>query len=148
MMPDQGGVEAKSLFKSSLLGLHNCVGNVFCKRLCCEKKVTEKNADSRAVSVRVHEIYNTLSLEKRGLWDAKTAYEDGTLVFVIERGNVDRNDVMANVGKKHVGILFNGEVYNYSNTGAKVIADGSPDAFLKKFKQVYSPAATLFYGIL
>ena len=82
------------------------------------------------------------------MWNSKPSHVDGTLVFVTPKNNVNNNE-MTDHPKKHIGILHGGKVYNYTNSASKVIADISPDDFLKKFKQknVYGSDTELYYGI-
>lgn len=48
----------------------------------------------------------------------------------------------------HVGIVFGGQVFNYSNSQGKVVADGSVELFHAKFKRAYAgDDISLYYGI-
>jgi hypothetical protein len=68
------------------------------------------------------------------------------LIFITRAANV-KNNIMANVPQKHVGVYFGGAVYNFSNSGHKVVKDISPDTFLAKFQGVYrGDDLALFYG--
>jgi hypothetical protein len=91
-------------------------------------------------------------LSERGAWSNRPTGNngDGLLVFVTKKSNLMGSGNMNNQPAKHIGILFGGRVYNYSNSGAKVIADSSPDAFLKKFRSIasYGSTAELYFGVL
>jgi hypothetical protein len=104
------------------------------------------HAKTRGGSIRCDEIYNRLT--DRGAWDGKRALADGTLLFVLSARNVTRN-VMQNVPQKHVGIVFSGQVFNFSNPQHIVIADPKIDDFHARFKARYSgDDIALFYGVV
>ena len=100
---------------------------------------------SLGASLRVNEVFNTLAV--RGHWADAPATTDGILVFVTSAGNV-RNNVMANVPRKHVGIVFSGAVYNFGNTEHMVRKDVSVEAFRVRLGRTYhDDAIPLFYGV-
>jgi len=58
------------------------------------------------------------------------------------------NLVMGDHPRKHVGILSNNKVWNYSNTQHKVVSDSLP-GFISKFNTAYQTAGTtveFYYG--
>lgn len=96
-------------------------------------------------SIRCDELYNGLTL--KGPWDKKPVADDGLLIFVLSARNIVSGR-MLNVPQKHVGIHFGGQVFNFSNSQHKVIADPSVEAFHKKFKGAYAGKdISLFYGV-
>jgi hypothetical protein len=108
--------------------------------------VMAAKAKDRGVSIRCDEIYNRLAT--RGLWDGRRALANGTLLFVTSARNVSRG-VMQNVPQKHVGIVFNGSVFNFSNPRHMVISDPSTDVFHARFKGLYAGGdIALFYGVV
>ncbi len=65
--------------------------------------------------IRVHEIFNACNkLEKPA--------ESGCLAYFTLKGNVGGGH-MGNIPKKHVGVYFQGNVWNYGNTLDKVRKD-------------------------
>lgn len=73
--------------------------------------------------------------------------DQGLLIFVLAARNVVGN-TMLNVPQKHVGIHFDGKVYNFSNSQHKVVVDATVDAFHAKFKALYAGGdISLFYGV-
>jgi hypothetical protein len=96
-------------------------------------------------SIRCNELYNALAL--KGKWEDRPAFADGLLVFVISAAQVVQG-AMRDFPNKHVGIHFGGQVFNYSNTQDKVVADPSVEAFHSKFKRLYGGNdVSLFYGV-
>lgn len=96
-------------------------------------------------SIRCDELYNRLT--KKGKWDDRPELSDGLLIFVLSARNV-MDGIMANVPQKHVGVYFEGKVYNFSNSQHKVVADVSVEAFHNKFKHSYAGGdVSLFYGV-
>lgn len=96
-------------------------------------------------SIRCDELFNRLG--RRGKWADLQAPENGTLIFVLSARNVV-GDRMLNVPQKHVGIYSGGQVYNFSNSQGKVVADPSVEAFHQKFKRAYAgDDISLYFGI-
>ncbi|MDR0777608.1 MAG: hypothetical protein LBE81_13375 [Azonexus sp.] len=96
-------------------------------------------------SIRCDELYNRLV--SKGEWEDKPVFADGLLIFVTSAANV-RNGVMANHPRKHVGIHFGGQVFNFSNSQSQVVADQSVEAFHNKFKRSYGGQdISLFFGV-
>lgn len=96
-------------------------------------------------SIRCDELYNKLA--QTGPWENRPTQADGLLIFVLSASNI-RNDLMMNVPQKHVGIYFNGKVFNFSNSRHKVVADASVEAFHNKFKDTYDGNdISLFFGV-
>ena len=111
--------------------------------LCCGSMTSRRT--SAGTSLRVNEIFNVLA--HRGQWAEAPATTDGLLVFVTSAVNV-RNNIMANVPRKHVGIVFSGAVYNFGNTQHMVRKDISLEAFRVRLGRTYhDDAIPLFYGV-
>ena len=96
-------------------------------------------------SIRCDELFNGLS--KRGNWQDAPALTDGLLLFVTSATNV-RANVMANVPRKHVGIIFGGNVYNFGNTEHRVRKEPTVESFRTRLGHAYhDPAIPLFFGV-
>jgi len=116
-----------------------------CKNLTLEdKKTVEKGA-----TIRVNDIFNkTLS---NSLWDSRPGCISSCLMFVTISSNVIKNGarlIMKNHRKKHIGIVHQGKVWNYSNSKNKVVAD-TVEEFIRKYKHAYITAGStvnFYYG--
>lgn len=96
-------------------------------------------------SIRCDEIYNRL--KTKGPWEERPKYDQGLLIFVLSAKNI-LGGTMLNVPQKHVGIHFDGKVYNFSNSQHKVVVDATVDAFHAKFKALYAGGdISLYYGV-
>lgn len=114
-------------------------GGVLCGDMAWDTRKT-------GASIRCDEVYNRLS--SKGKWEDRPAASDGLLIFVLSAANVV-GGIMQNVPQKHVGIYFGGQVFNYSNSQQKVVADSSVEAFHGKFKTSYAGGdISLFYGVV
>jgi hypothetical protein len=109
----------------------------------------DKQGSGKGATLRVEKIFN--SCVERGPWAERPAHLRSCLVFVTVSSNIVPlgNQVeMRNNPQKHVGILANGRVWNYSNSQKKVVAD--PESiFLDRFKRVYHTSGQVvqfFYG--
>jgi hypothetical protein len=86
-----------------------------------------------------------------GLLSSKPASLTECLVFVTLASNITSITGTLKMGdhpKKHVGILTGGRVWNYSNTGQKVVAESLAN-FQAKFNTQYATAGTTvqyYYG--
>ena len=86
-----------------------------------------------------------------GLLENKPATLTECLIFVTLSTNVNEVGtklIMGNQPKKHIGILTNKKVWNYSNTNNMVVAD-ILEAFKNKFSNAYkTKGATVefYYG--
>lgn len=110
----------------------------------------DRQTPVRGATLRVDDLF--AQAPEVGLLSAKPAALTECLIFVTLAANVTANAagtlVMGNNPKKHVGILTGGKVYNYSNTGQKVVADLLA-AFQSKFTTTYATAGTtveFYYG--
>lgn len=97
-------------------------------------------------SVRCDELYN--ALPRRGDWDAAPAATDGLLLFVTLRSNM-AGTLMGKQSRKHVGIVFAGNVYNYGNTGQAVRREPTVDAFKTRMAHAYGGErlVSFFYAV-
>jgi|GEM_PF-4154974 hypothetical protein len=114
--------------------------NIRVGMLCDLKNNTHAKSNINAVSIRVNDIYNSLS--NRGKWKDKPSLDDGLLVFATISSNVSGN-VMSDNPKKHVGILCDGNVYHYANIPDVIRADK-----VSFFEKIYQKNTELFYGVL
>jgi hypothetical protein len=97
-----------------------------------------------AVSVRCNEIYNRLAT--RGALGS-TQPSNGWLIFATSPNNFS-GDNMGESPRKHVGIYFNGKVYNYGNAEDKV-RDDTLTYFHDRLKLAYSdPNLGLYYAVV
>jgi hypothetical protein len=93
-----------------------------------------------AAGVRVHELFPYCG-DRREIRECPTTGEG--LIFVSEKSNFHGSpSVIDNVPKKHVGILWNGRVWHYSNTKHKVIVQSVAD-FLDHYPKQQN---ALWYG--
>jgi hypothetical protein len=91
-------------------------------------------------NVRVHELFS--QCPEVGKWADRSAATP-CLAFVTAAGNVKlKTKIMANVGKKHVGIFCDGSVFHYSNTKDQVVKV-SPEEFAKHYA---GSEIAVFYG--
>ena len=110
--------------------------------LCGDMKFATRGTGG---SIRCDELFNRLG--DFGAWEDRPASDNGLLIFVLSARNMG-NGVMANVPQKHVGIHFNGKVFNFSNGQHQVVADPSVEAFHNKFKRTYAGGdVSLYYGV-
>ena len=100
---------------------------------------------SPGASIRCNELYNALPL--RGPWDKAPTTKDGLLIFATSKSNVVANK-MANHPRKHVGIVWNGAVFNYGNGEDKVRMEPTVEAFRKRMADAYKdPKIGLYYAV-
>lgn len=93
-------------FVSHVLKINDSFGfGLTCAGMTFEGK---KKKDAGAC-LRVNEIYNHVE-------DLETPNEKGCLVYFTLSSNIDKSGLMGSQPKKHVGIYFQGFVYNYGNT--------------------------------
>ena len=102
---------------------------------------------AQSATIRVNEIYNRLS--NKGPWASKPSSADGLLIFVTSARNVSRANVMAAVPRKHVGIHWGGQVFNFANAQHKVVEE-TVAAFHTRIQAAYSADndVSLFYGVV
>ena len=97
----------------------------------------------QGATIRVNELYN--NLQYTGQWEHRPAAVQGSFIFVLRAAHM-RTNVMPAVPQKHVGIVFRGSVYHYSNTADEVVRE-SVDDFHARFKRAYSGGdISLYYG--
>jgi hypothetical protein len=100
-------------------------------------------APQPGASIRCDELFNALPL--RGAWASAPVLNDGLLIFTTSTGNVSAANIMSNVPRKHVGIVFGGAVYNYGNTDDKVRKEASVEDFRARMGRAYHDAAIGLY---
>ncbi len=111
----------------------------------------DKQQPAKGATIRVDDIFKQCT--KTGLLSVKPAVITECLVFVTLTSNVKKIGaklVMKNNPKKHIGILSQGKIWNYSNSNNKVVAD-SRTFFIAKFANAYKTTGTtveFYYGNL
>ncbi len=102
----------------------------------------DKQKSARGATIRVDDIFKKCTTT--GLLSSKPAAITECLVFVTLASNIKQvgtTFVMGNNPKKHIGILSQGNIWNYSNTNNKVVSD--PQAsFISKFTSAYKTTGT------
>lgn len=116
---------------------------------CKNFTYADKQLPDKGATIRVNDIF-AKSTEKGPLANKPAAFES-CLIFVTISSNVTRKNGVYSMGshpRKHIGILWGGKIWNYSNTQNKVVAD-TVSGFETKFKRAYkTPGATVdfYYG--
>ncbi|WP_444928891.1 hypothetical protein ACJJIF_13605 [Microbulbifer sp. SSSA002] len=108
----------------------------------------DKQKSVIGATIRVDNIFKQCT--KSDLLSAKPAAVTECLIFVTLASNVTRKAtkyVMANHPKKHIGILNQGKVWNYSNTKNQVVSD-LQDYFIKNLNVHISQKALLSNSIM
>lgn len=119
--------------------------------ICKNATWADKQKTEKGATIRVNDLFSASSA--KGLLSNKPAAIVECLVFVTLASNVKsvgQNLVMKTHPKKHMGILSQGRVWNYSNTLNMVVADLLP-VFQAKFSNAYKTTGTtveLYYGKL
>jgi hypothetical protein len=116
---------------------------------CKNATWTDKQKADKGATIRVNDLFN--ACQAKGLLSSKPATLTECLIFVTVNTNIAKAGQQLKMNthpKKHVGILFQGKVWNYSNSQRKVVADAI-SAFQGKFSQVYKTAGAtveFYYG--
>lgn len=111
----------------------------------------DKQKPEKGATIRVDDIFK--NCKATGLLSDKSASITECLVFVTIASNVTTMGsklVMGNNSKKHIGILREGKIWNYSNTGNKVVSDLT-STFISKFTRAYKTSGTtveFYYGTI
>lgn len=109
----------------------------------------DKQKAARGATIRVNQLFN--ALPETDLLSNKPNTLTECLIFVTLASNVTMVGGklhMRDNPNKHVGILSQGKVWNYSNTHNKVVAD-SQATFKSKFNSAYQTTGTtveFYYG--
>lgn len=109
----------------------------------------DKQKPDKGATIRVDDIFKKCS--ETGLLASKPAALTECLVFVTLASNVTKTGgklTMGNNPRKHIGILTQGNVWNYSNTNNKVVSDLLAN-FTSKFSNAYKTSGTsveFYYG--
>jgi hypothetical protein len=125
------------------------MGYEFTGPTCKNFTLADKSLPAKGDTIRVDDIFKNST--EIGVLSTKPSNLDECLVFVTLSSNVKKfgvSLVMGNNPKKHIGILSQGRVWNYSNTNKKVVCDLLP-AFITKFANAYkTPGTTVefYYG--
>ena len=127
------------------------LGYEFSGPTCKNFTWADKQSSEKGATIRVDVIFKRCTTI--GLLSEKPVSITECLVFVTLASNVKKagtNFIMGNNPKKHIGILSQGKVWNYSNTNNKVVAD-SQAHFVTKFTSAYKTTGTtveFYYGNL
>jgi hypothetical protein len=99
-------------------------------------------AKGPAASLRVQDLF--AKCRSVGVWSLRPASLKTCLVFITRAANVNLSaKVMANVPRKHVGILSDGFVWHYSNSQQKVVRQ-TPSQFALHYA---APDNAMFFGV-
>jgi len=127
------------------------MGYEFSGPTCKNFTWADKQGPAKGATIRVDDIFKKCT--KIDLLSAKPAAVIECLIFVTLASNIRKvgnNYVMGNQPKKHIGILNQGKVWNYSNTHNKVVSDLQAN-FVTKFTNAYKTTGTtveFYYGAL
>lgn len=100
-------------FVGHALSLHSGLG---IGRTCNQMTFAGKSQGASGACIRVDEIYNFCD-------DLEAPAETGCLAYYTLSGNMHRDGTMGQMRKKHIGIYFQGLVWNYGNTKDQVRCD-------------------------
>ncbi len=104
-----------------------------------------KGGNNAPGNIRVHEIF--AQCPKVGTFEDRPL-DRPVLVFVTRKDVVDLGcKRMANIPQKHIGVLYDGFIYHYSNSNDQVVR-WPPEKFFDTFQRVYNGDQGLFYGII
>ena len=104
---------------------------------------TMGSAKGPAATLRVQDLF--AKCRSVGVWSLRPASVKVCLVFITRAANVNLSTkVMANVPRKHVGILADGFVWHYSNSQQKVVKQ-TPSQFAFHYA---APDNAMFFGAL
>lgn len=118
---------------------------------CKNFTLKDKQASGNGATIRVEMIFN--SCTQKGPWAARPVNLTSCLIFVTVSSNVIVSAGLIRMltgPQKHVGIFAAGQIWNYSNTQTKVVADAER-TFIEKFTRFYKTAGQtveFFYGSL
>ena len=116
---------------------------------CKNATWADKRKPARGATIRVNDLFGAVSV--KGPLANKPAALTECLVFVTLASNITTVGAKLSMGthpRKHVGILSQGKVWNYSNTQNKVVADAL-SLFQTTFANAYKTAGTtveFYYG--
>lgn len=127
------------------------MGYEFSGPTCKNFTWADKQKPARGATIRVDDIFKQCT--KTDLLSSRPAAVTECLVFVTLASNVTKvgsKQVMGNNPKKHIGILKQGSIWNYSNTNNKVVSEVQAN-FISKFTRAYRTTGTtveFYYGNL
>ncbi len=125
------------------------MGYDFAGSTCKNLTYADKQRSEKGAVIRVNNIFNRS--KEIGLLSNKPAALVECLIFVTLASNVTDYSgrySMRDHPRKHIGILANGKVWNYSNGQDKVVAEPL-SAFETRFRSAYhtsGDAVEFFYG--
>lgn len=109
---------------------------------CKNQSFEELASPSKGACLRVNEIFNRANV--KGDWESRSICLRSCLIYATISSNVTQSNQRLSMGgssRKHVGIFTGGQVWHYSNTKDKVVAD-SVTIFMAKFRAAYQVAGT------
>ncbi len=86
----------------------------------CGDMLWHKKDSPAAACMRVNDVYNACN-------DLAKADETGCLAYYTLPGNIDKDGRMGQMSQKHIGIYFQGSVWNYGNKKDAVRKDAVDD---------------------
>lgn len=125
------------------------MGYEFAGATCKNFTWADKQKPESGATIRVDDLFK--KCPETGLLTNKPAALTECLIFVTLASNVAKVGTrltMGNNPRKHVGILTQGKVWNYSNTTNKVVSDLLA-SFTNKFSHAYKTSGTtveFYYG--
>ena len=111
----------------------------------------DKQKPEKGATIRVNDVFK--NCKTNGLLSSKSASITECLIFVTIASNMSTMGsklTMGNNPRKHIGILKDGKIWNYSNTGNKVVSDLT-STFISKFTRAYKTSGTtveFYYGTI
>lgn len=123
------------------------LGYQFPGATCKNATWADKQSVGQGATIRVNDLFNSILVTDK--LANKPAVLTECLIFVTLGTNmktIANRLMMGTHPKKHVGILYNGNIWSYSNSQNKVVAD-SLFMFKNKFSRAYqtSGASVEFY---
>lgn len=125
------------------------MGYEFAGPTCKNFTWADKQKPAKGATIRVDDLFK-LSLNVDLLANKPTTLTE-CLIFVTLDSNVKKISnklVMGNHPRKHIGILYQGNVWNYSNTNNRVVSDLLA-TFITKFTNAYKTSGSnveFYYG--
>lgn len=110
--------------------------------VCTQMAARNTATEGRGRTIRVNDIFNNCPI--RGAWHSKPDGLRYCLIFAVHSQGVNPTNpvTISNQRRKHVGIYFNGDCYNYHNTKNEGVgSDG-----VERFKSLYGGGTHTFYA--
>lgn len=116
---------------------------------CKNATWADKQQKAKGATIRVNDIF--AACQTKGVLTNKPAVITECLIFVTLNTNITKFGQQLKMNthpKKHIGILYQGKVWNYSNSHNKVVAD-LLSVFQNKFAHAYKTSGStveFYYG--